>query len=272
MDKTTEIVRDYYDETVEYEWSRIADRPEFLLTCRMLDRYMRSDDCVLDVGGGPGRYSLYLAEKGCDVTLFDLSAVNTKFATEQAEREGLSINVITGDAREVDKLVDGQFDYILLMGPMYHLLEESDRIKAMESALKLLKPGGVIFVAFINLFAGVTFAMKSAPEIIASTAPHHIEYLESVVAGKTFAGDGFTKAVFIEQSEILPFMEKFPLEKLHLFNQEGIIMYPCEDIILDQPKEIINLWLDLSEKMWEREELFSWAGHLMYVGRKKAVK
>ena len=73
MDKTTKIIREHYDANVLSEWNRIANRPEFLLTCRMLDRYIKPGDSVLDIGGGPGRYSLYLAEKGCDVTLFDLS-------------------------------------------------------------------------------------------------------------------------------------------------------------------------------------------------------
>jgi len=268
MDKTTEIVREYYDETVEYEWSRIADRPEFLLTCRMLDRYMKSGDTVLDIGGGPGRYSLYLADKGCDVTLLDLSPVNTKFALEEADRQGLSIKAIAGDAREVEKLVDGQFDYILLMGPMYHLLEESDRVKAMESALKLLKPGGVIFVSFINLFAGVVFCMKYDPKQMTLELQADMEYINGVITGESYAGDAFTKAFFIEQSEILPFMAQFPLEKLHLFGQEGVLS-PCEDNIMAQPKEIVDLWLDFCEKIWEREEFLSWSEHLMYVGRKK---
>jgi len=268
MDKTTEIVRNYYDETVETEWSRIENRPEFLLTCRMLDRYMKSGDTVLDIGGGPGRYSLYLAEKGCDVTLFDLSTENTKFAKAQAQSEGLAIKAITGDAREVDTLVEGRFDYILLMGPMYHLLEESNRVKAMESALKLLKPSGVIFVSFINLFAGVVFCMKYDPMHMTLESQADVEYIDGVIAGKSYAGDAFTKAFFIEQSKILPFMAKFPLEKLHLFGQEAVLS-PCEDNIMSQPKEIVDLWLDFCEKIWEREEFLSWSEHLMYVGRKK---
>ena len=69
MDENTKIIRDYYDENVQKEWDRIPNRPEFMLTCRMLDRYIKPGDKVLDIGGGPGRYSFYLAHKGCDVTL-----------------------------------------------------------------------------------------------------------------------------------------------------------------------------------------------------------
>ena len=267
MDKTTKIIQDYYDTNVESEWTRIADRPEFLLTCRMLDRYIKPGDRVLDIGGGPGRYSLYLAEKGCNVTLFDLSSENTKFAAEQAAKQGLSIHTVTGDAREADNLVKGQFDYILLMGPMYHLLDEGDRIKAVKAALDLLVPGGIIFISFINLFAGIVYAMKFIPEIIASTVPSEIEFLNHVITRKSFAGDAFTQAFFIEQSEILPFMAQFSLEKLHFFGQESITS-PCESNIMSQPKEIVDLWLDLCEKIWEREEFLSWSEHLMYVGRK----
>ena len=63
MDETTKIIQDFYNTSVENEWNRIENRPEFLLTCRMLNRYIKPGDKVLDVGGGPGRYSIYLAAK-----------------------------------------------------------------------------------------------------------------------------------------------------------------------------------------------------------------
>ena len=67
MGDNTNIVRDYFDANVQGEWNRIAGRPESLLTCRKLERYIKPGDKVLDIGGEPGRYSPYLAEKGCDV-------------------------------------------------------------------------------------------------------------------------------------------------------------------------------------------------------------
>jgi len=267
MNETISVVRDYYNEQVEHEWNRIAGRPEFLLTCRMFNRYIKPGDSVLDIGGGPGRYSIHLAARGCDVTLFDLSPENVKFASERAIEQNLSIKTIAGDACFVDEVVNEKFDHVLLMGPMYHLLEECERVKAMNAALSVLKPDGIIYVSFIQMMGGVIYWMKWAPEAIEVLLSSEVEFKERFLAQKSYAGDGFTKAHFIELSKVLPFMSQFPLKKLHLFGQEGI-MSPCESNIISQPKEIIDSWLDLCEMIWDREEFLSWAEHLMYVGKK----
>ncbi len=265
MDESIRAVKEFYDAKVENEWTRIANRPEFLLTCRMFDRYIKPGDKVIDIGGGPGRYSLYLAEKGCEVTLLDLSPENANFAARRASEQGLSIKVFSGDARGADKIISGCFDHVLLMGPMYHLLDENDRKSAVNAALGLLKKSGILYVSFINLFAIIIYYMKQSPEKIVLS--EEAIYIKHAVSQQTYAGDAFTKAVFADQSEILPFMAQFPLEKLHFFGQEGIIS-PCEGNIMSQPQNVIDSWLDLCEKVWERKDLLSWSEHLMYVGRK----
>jgi SAM-dependent methyltransferase len=260
MNEQIKIVRDHYDQCPELEFNRIVNRPEFLLTCRMLDRYIKPGDTVLDIGGGPGRYSLYLKEKGCDVTLFDLSPENVKHA------KGLSIKAIEGDAREADKHTDGPFDHVLLMGPLYHLLEEADRVKAVEAALNLLKPGGLLFAAFISMGGGLVFGLRELPEAIID--PKEEVFLRALVEGKNYGGAAFTQAFFINQNEIRPFMSRFPLEILHLFGQESILA-PNEHNVMSRPPEVIGAWLDLAEKLWEKEEYLSWSEHLMVVGKKR---
>ena len=259
MDETTKIIRDFYNENALGEWNRIDGRPEFLITCNFIDRYIKASDKVLDIGGGPGRYSLYLAEKGCDVTLFDLSEENVKFASERG------IKAIAGDARTVAEKFTEQFDHILLMGPMYHLLQESDRIKAVNSALKLLKTGGKIFISFISLSGGLIWGIKCKPESIIDE--REIGFYNIILNNESFTGQAFTQAFIINQREVLPFMEQFPLTKLHFFGQEGITS-PCEGNIMSQSKEIVDAWIDFAIKLSEREELLSWSEHLMYIGEK----
>lgn len=263
--ESIETVRAYYNEGCESEWRRIAGRPEFINTCRFLNRYIKPGDKVLDVGGGPGRYALYLAQRGCKVTLVDLSEENVRFALQKAKEADLKINGLACDALELDKLISEQYDHVLLMGPLYHLLEEQERVAAVNQALRALKPGGVLFVSFISINAGMVYAMKCAPDIIAD--PNEKGFYNTFLDGGSFGGDAFTQAFFIAQKEVLPFMARFPLQKLHLFGQEGMTS-PCESNIMSQPKEIIDLWMDFTELTCEREELLSWSEHLMYVGRK----
>ncbi len=267
MEEIIKEIKNFYNASVLSEWNRIDNRPEFLITCRFIDRYIKSGHKILDIGGGPGRYSLYLANKGCDVVLFDLSDENVKFALKCAEEQNVNLKGVVGDARTVDEGFKEKFDHILLMGPMYHLLEEHDRVKAINAALKLLKSGGTIFISFINMIAGIIYAMKCDPEIIASTDESELEYYKAFINNGDFSGQAFTKAYFINQDEILPFMERFSLEKLHFIGQESITS-PCEDNIMSKSKEIVEHWLDFCEKICEREDLLSWSEHLMYIGRK----
>ena len=145
------------------------------------------------------------------MTLFDLSPENIKFANEKSAELNLPIKAVSGDARTADKVINGQFDHVLLMGPMYHLLEEADRITAVNAALNLLKPDGVIYVSFITLFAGVIKLMKhwDSEDIIEDV---EIDYFKSVTHKQSRSWDGFSNTYIIEQSEILPFMSQFPLK------------------------------------------------------------
>ena len=264
MDKI-ETVRSYYNSTVEIEWNRIDGRPEFLLTCRYIDRYVKPGDSVLDIGGGPGRYSMYLAEKGCDVTLFDLSDENVAFAAAKAEELGLPLKTIRGDARMANEIVSGEFDHILLMGPMYHLPEEVDRISAVNACMKLLKTGGTLLVTFISSHAGMIYLLRNAPSQIIT--PQEEKFMDLIIENKPFSGFAFTENYFARMKDILPFMAQFPLEKLHYFGQEGVLAMN-EKSIMSKPAEVYEKWIDMSLALCEREEFLSWSEHLVYVGRK----
>ena len=202
------------------------------------------------------------------MTLLDLSPANVRFAQEKAKELGQKLQAVEGDARTADQAVQGPFDHVLLMGPLYHLQSEEDRIQAVETSLRLLKPGGLLFASFINLYSGLIYAMKYEPECVIDQSPPNAAYLDAIRGDRSYAGPLFTHAFFIKPSDILPFMAKFPIETLHLFAQEGIIA-PGEPNIISQPQAVVDAWLDLSEALAEREELHAMAEHLMVIGRKK---
>lgn len=268
MASTIDEVRAFYNQNPAFEYARIGDRPEFLLTVRFMERYIRPEWRVLDVGGGPGRYAHHLARRGCRVTLMDLAEENVRFALARAEELDLPLEGIAGDAREADRLLGGPFDAVLLMGPMYHLLEEADRARAVESCLKLLRPGGLLFVSFISMSGGLIYMLRDNPDVILSPDPIEVAFRRALAEDLSYAGPAFTQAFFARPADIAPFMARFPLEKLHLFGQEGILS-PCEAGILSKPPQVVEAWLDLAEHLAEREDLLTWSEHLMYIGRKR---
>ncbi|HJV17275.1 MAG TPA: class I SAM-dependent methyltransferase [Bacillales bacterium] len=90
-----------------------------------MDEFIKGENLqILDIGGGPGRYAIYLAEKGHEVTLLDLSNKNIEVAKRKSFERGINLeDYIHGNALELDKF-EQQYDVILLMGPLYHLIKE----------------------------------------------------------------------------------------------------------------------------------------------------
>ena len=91
--------------------------------------------------------------------------------------------------------------------------------------------------------------------------------LEAVDRGEDYCGPGFTEVYFYHQRNILPFMERFPLEKLHLFGQEGILAPNYREILSRSPEEF-QAWLTVARRYLEVPELLSYSEHAMYIGRK----
>lgn len=270
MDESIETVRRHYNQNAQEEWDRLNHHPfEFELTTWMMDKYIRPGETILDIGGGPGRYSLHYARKGCSVTLADLSEGNIALAGQKARELGVSIRTHAVNCLELDSLQLGTFDHVFLMGPLYHLPQESQRVEAVRVALRHLKPGGKLYVSFILAFAGVIFDLRNAGNIEADVANPDCGYLiDCVENGENYTGPGFTTVCFYHQRQILPFMEQFPLQKLHLFGQEGFLA-PNEHELLQRSPGEIQTWLTLARRYLELPELLSYSEHAMYIGRKK---
>lgn len=270
QDDGVEKVRAFYNASPEKEWARLESHFfEFEINRHFIDRYVKPGDRVLDVGGGPGRYSLYLAERGADVTLLDLSQANVDFACAQAKEKGLPLRGVCADARVLEEAVEGLYDAILLMGPLYHLVDEGDRVRTVEACLRRLKPGGVLFVAFISMIGGMIFAAREMPESILWEGED--VYYRKIVAHEDFAGMAFTSAFLVEPSHVHPFMARFPLQALHLVGSESITA-PFHQQLAKQPPEVLDRWIQFALAVCEREDLLSYAEHLLYIGRKKEAQ
>ena len=139
-------------ERLSNEWGEL----ERLRTQAILARHLPSAPAViLDVGGGAGAYALPLAEQGYEVHLIDPVELHLEQARSYAQASGVTLASITqGDARQLD-FPASSADAVLLLGPLYHLVERSDRLQALLEARRVLRPRGVLFAASISRFASL---------------------------------------------------------------------------------------------------------------------
>ena len=145
----------YYQKAAES--TRLQSGPsqlEFVRTKEVIGRWIGLTPCViLDVGGGPGAYSAWLADQGHEVHLVDPVA---ELVAQAQSLHGTSSQHIAscrvGDARALDRR-DQSADAVLLLGPLYHLVDEADRREALREAYRVLVPGGLVFAAAISRFA-----------------------------------------------------------------------------------------------------------------------
>lgn len=266
MDDSRDIIRNFYDQNSQQEWDRLDRHPfEFAITTRMMDRYIKAGDSILDIGGGPGRYSLHYLEKGNPVTLTDLSQGNIDFAMRLASERELPLRSLACDALLIQEYVEDKFDHVFLMGPLYHLLDEAERIQAVKSAMAMLKPNGILYASFLLMFSGIIYFLREAPEQVVQ--PSEQVWLDAVRQQISWGGNAFTRAFFIDQDKVLPFMQQFDLEILHLFGQEGITSTHNYDLQM-QPEEIQNAWINLSIDLCEIPKYLSHSEHAMVVARK----
>lgn len=130
-------------------------RVEFERTKELLLEYLPKAPAVIyDIGGGYGEYAWWLASLGYEVHLFDLSETNIAMSADLAcEFEGVTLAVSeVCDAREVPR-ASKSADAVLLMGPLYHITEYDERIKAIEESKRLLRDGGVLFAAALTPYS-----------------------------------------------------------------------------------------------------------------------
>lgn len=116
---------------------------------------------ILDVGGGSGLYSFWLASLGYEVYLVDLVPKHIEQARSRSAREKKAIaGMRVGDARRLED-ADSSMDAVLLLGPLYHLTERQDRIASLKEAFRVLEPGGLLFAAAISRFASLFDSLRS---------------------------------------------------------------------------------------------------------------
>jgi SAM-dependent methyltransferase len=137
-------------------------RLEYLRTVELLERLLpASPATVLDVGGGTGVYAVALCERGYNVDLVDPVSSHVDRARAIATERGLltRFTAHVGDARYLS-VADGSYDSVLMLGPLYHLVDRGDRMRAWREALRAVRPGGVVAAVGISRHASLLDGLR----------------------------------------------------------------------------------------------------------------
>jgi ubiquinone/menaquinone biosynthesis C-methylase UbiE len=117
---------------------------------------------IVDAGGGAGAYACWLASLGYEVHLIDPVPKHIEQArtasSQQPDHPLASAEV--GDARQLPN-TDNSVDAMLLLGPLYHLVEKEDRIACLREARRILRAGGLTWAAGISRFASLFDSLSS---------------------------------------------------------------------------------------------------------------
>lgn len=120
--------------------------------------YQTPAECtILDIGAGTGRYSVPLCEEGYDVTAVELVKYNLGILKKKSDK----VKAMQGNALRLKKLANDSFDVTLLFGPMYHLMTREEKVRALQEAFRVTKPGGYVLVAYImNEYAFIMYGLQ----------------------------------------------------------------------------------------------------------------
>jgi S-adenosylmethionine-dependent methyltransferase len=261
-------IADYYNSDPALEHSRLERHQlEFELTWRFLTEYLPEKGDILEVGAASGAYTQALARRGYRITAVDLSANLLELNRQALAAEGLleNVHLVEADARDLGQVKQRAFDAVLLMGPLYHLTAEADRLAALGEVFDRLKQGGLIFSALISRFGILGDLMKKIPEWIEDQA----KVQSLLAAGKRPDGrpPGGFRAYFATVPEIEPLHEAAGFETVALVAVEPGISADDESYNRLQGEQR-RLWLELLYQVSAEPSIMAASRHLLYIGRK----
>lgn len=216
---TFDKIRAYYAQN--QEWARL-DSPagafEKMAVLRLVQEQVPAGSHILDLGGGPGKMAIALANMGHRVSLVDISPELIAKARQEISERGLEAafeRVAVGNATALPELPSAGFDAILAAGPFYHLVEVEDRRAAAREVLRLCKPGGIVLVGFIPRFSGLAGLIGRA-----SRSPEQVsaEAFQQVAETGVFHNQGesgFQEGYYPLVAEFVAFWEELGLVEIN---------------------------------------------------------
>ena len=235
---------------------------EYYTTMQYIHRYLHPGDRVLEIGAGTGRYSIELAREGYDVTAVELVEHNLT-AFHAKIKPDMYIRAMQGNALDLSMLESESYDMTLLLGPMYHLISETDKKQAIYEALRVTKQGGILMVAY---------CITDGPIINYTFRLDRFDFLteRGMLDSETWKFHPEKGFIFehITKSDVDHLMEGFPVERLHYVATDGLLSF-LQTELETMDDETFRALLRYHLSICEREELIGATAHSLDIQRKR---
>lgn len=234
---------------------------EYLTTMRYIEKYLRPGMRILEIGAATGRYSHQLARQGYQVDAVELIQHNID-VFKQNTKPGENISISQGNAKDLHAFSDNTYDITLLLGPMYHLFTDEEKLQALSEAIRVTKKGGIIFSAYCMGDASVLLYGFGRGEI------HNIiqKCMLDPVTFKTFSKP-WDLFELHRKEDIDALRSHFHVTQLHFLATDGYANHMRQ--ILDQMDEdTFALFLRYHFATCERVDMIGYSNHTLDIFRK----
>ena len=233
---------------------------EYITTMEYIRRHAKKDAKILEIGAGTGKYSIALAKDGYDVTAVELVESNLDVLKRNSNGLG-NLKSYQGDALDLSRFKDGEFDITLSFGPMYHLYDKDDVDKAISEAIRVTKENGIVLVAFLSVYA-----IMSGDYLNGSFREGVLKNFTDEYAVKHFEEQLFTGYDIVEFERL--FANK-PIEHLSTVATDGILEFAEGRGNFSMPDDEFEVYAKYHLATCEKRELLGSSSHLLYICRKK---
>lgn len=231
---------------------------EFETTMHHLQRFLRPDSSILDIGAGTGRYTSALMKNGYDVKAVELVRRNIEVFLKREP----SANVVQGDARCMPFIPDNSADITLLLGPLYHLIGDDEKLKALKEARRITKPEGVIFVAYLmNEYSILSYCFdEDRIEELLSNGFVDKDYHVQTPDGELYD--------YVRLEDVNRLNEQAEVERVTVFSPDGAADY-MRTRLNRMSENTFARFIEYQKSISERPDLIGAGSHIVDVVRSK---
>lgn len=234
---------------------------EFLTTMRYVEKYLQSGMRILEIGAATGRYSHALAQRGYEVDAVELVQHNIDIFREKT-LPGENVTIRQGNAKDLHFLRDDTYDITLLLGPMYHLYTVEEQLQALSEAIRVTKPGGVVFAAYCGNDATMV-------QYCFGRGMLKQKRYQDLVDMVTFKASSDPAELFqlYRKEDIDALMEHFSATRLHYVGTDMATNY-MRQAVDEMDEELFQMYLNYHFCICERSDLVGASHHILDVFRK----